>query len=184
MSYSQTPARKNEDRARAEAFRNVSLENVTPTNKKLIKSHKVVELESNSNKKRLANNSPAEMCRILGSSAERLQQRMDVKAQRELHKENRKNRRLELKTDHARQQQAFELQKLELHTWASAALFAIIQERQNQGHHYTVKISLISIKNYPYTSNTITIISEYSLVYCLISIDLLYHNLIQLSLIC
>ena len=74
---------------------------------------------------------------------------MKMKAQRELHKENRKNRRLELKAEnakqqhviellkleHVRQQQAIELQKLELQTRASEALFAIIQERQNQGNH-------------------------------------------------
>ena len=74
---------------------------------------------------------------------------MKMKAQRELHTENRKNRRLVLKAEHAkqqyeielqklvhaRQQQAIELQKLELQTGASEALFAIIQERQNQGNH-------------------------------------------------
>ena len=60
-----------------------------------------MELESSSAKKQQANNSPAEMYRILGSSAERLKQRMKMKAQRELHKENRKNRRLELKAEHA-----------------------------------------------------------------------------------
>ena len=38
---------------------------------------------------------------------------MKMKAQRELHKENRENRRLELKTENAKQQQAIELQKLE-----------------------------------------------------------------------
>ena len=60
---------------------------------------------------------------------------MKMKAQRELHKENRKNRRLELKAEHAKQQHEIELQKLELQTRASKALFAIIQERQNQGNH-------------------------------------------------
>ena len=74
---------------------------------------------------------------------------MKMKTQREHHKENRKNRRLELKAEHAwqhhaielqkleyaRQQQAIELQELELQTRASEALFAIIQERQNQGNH-------------------------------------------------
>ena len=108
-----------------------------------------MELESSSAKKRPHNNSPAEMYRILGSSAERLKQRMEMKAQREFHKENRKNRQLELKAEHAKQQQvielqklehakqqqAIELQKLELQTRASEAPFAIIQERQNQGNH-------------------------------------------------
>ena len=74
---------------------------------------------------------------------------MKMKAQRELHKENRKSRRLELKAEntkqqqaielqkleHARQQQAIELQNIELQTRASEALFAIIHERQNQGNH-------------------------------------------------
>ena len=74
---------------------------------------------------------------------------MDMKAQRGFHKENRKNRWLELKAGHAqqqqviefqkleyaKQQQAIELQKLELQTRASEALFAIIQERQQLGYH-------------------------------------------------
>ena len=138
-----------EYRAKAEALRNASLGKLTTADKELIKSFKVVELESSSAKKRPPNNSPAEMYRILGSSAKRLQQRMDTKSQREFHKENRKNRQLELKAEHAqqqqvielqklehaKQQQAIELQKLELQTMASEALFAIIQERQNHGNH-------------------------------------------------
>jgi hypothetical protein len=52
----------------------------------LIKSYKVVEMESSSAKKQTANNSPAEMYGILGPSAERLKQIMEVKSQRELHK--------------------------------------------------------------------------------------------------
>ena len=103
VTTSQTAARKCEDRARAEALGNASLGNLTAADKELIKSYKVVELESSSAKKQPANNSPAEMYRILGSSAERLKQRMKMKAQRELHKENRKNRRLELKAEHAKQ---------------------------------------------------------------------------------
>ena len=70
-----------------------------------------------------------------------------MKAQREFHKENRKNRWLELKAEHTKQQQVIELQRLEhdkqqqaiklqkLQTRASEALFAIIQERLNQGNH-------------------------------------------------
>ena len=38
---------------------------------------------------------------------------MKMKAQRELHKENRDNRRLELNAEHAKQQYEIELQKLE-----------------------------------------------------------------------
>jgi hypothetical protein len=109
----QTAARKCEDQVRAEALRNASLGNLTAADKELIKSNKVVELESSNAKKQPANNSPAEMYRILGSSAESLTQRMKMKAQRELHKENRTNRRLELKAEHARQQHEIELQKLE-----------------------------------------------------------------------
>ena len=74
---------------------------------------------------------------------------MEMKAQREFHKENRKNRQLALKAEHAKQQQvielqklehakqqqAIELQKLELQTRAFQALFAIIQEKQNQGNN-------------------------------------------------
>jgi hypothetical protein len=101
VTTSQTAARKCEDQARAEAFRNASLGNLTAADKELIKSCKVVELESSNAKKQQANNSPAEMYRILGYSTERLKQIMKMKAQRELHKENRKNRRLELKAEHA-----------------------------------------------------------------------------------
>ena len=102
VSTSQTAARKCEDRARAEALGNASLGNLTVVGKELIKKNKVVELESSSARKQPANNSPAEMYRILRSSAERLQQRMKIKAQWELHKENRKNRRLELKAEHTK----------------------------------------------------------------------------------
>jgi predicted RNase H-like nuclease (RuvC/YqgF family) len=149
VTTSQTAARKCEDWARAESLRNASLGNLTTADNQLIKSYKVVELESSSAKMQPANNSPAEIYRNLRSSAERLKQRMKMKAQRELHKENRKNRILELKAEHAkqhhvielqklehaRQQQAIELQKLELQTRVSKALFTIIQERQNQGNH-------------------------------------------------
>ena len=113
VTTSQTAARKCEDWARAEALGNASLGNLTAADKELIKSNKVVELESSSAKNQQANNTPAEMYRILGSSAQRLKQRMKIKAQRELHKENRKNRRLELKAEHAKQQHEIELQKLE-----------------------------------------------------------------------
>ena len=146
----QTAARKNEDRASAKAPKTASLGNCTPANKELIKSHKAVVLESNSVKKRPANNSPAEMYRIRGSSAERRQQRIDMQAQRECHKENRKISQLELKAEHVKQQQVIELQKLEHatqqqvvelqklenQTRASKALFAIIQKRQNYRIHY------------------------------------------------
>jgi hypothetical protein len=112
VTTSQTAARRYEDRARIEALRNACLGNLTAADKELIKSYEVVEFESSSAKKQPANNSPAEMYRILGSSAKRLKQRMRMEAQREVHKENRKNRRLELKADHTKQQQAIELQKL------------------------------------------------------------------------
>ena len=79
----------------------------------MTKSHNVVKLESNSAKKRPANNSTAEMCRILGPAVERLQQRMGMKAQEEFYKENRKNKQLVLKAKYAKQQQEIELQKLE-----------------------------------------------------------------------
>ena len=42
VTSSQSAARKNEDRTRAEALRNASLGNLTSTNKEMIKSHKVV----------------------------------------------------------------------------------------------------------------------------------------------
>ena len=38
---------------------------------------------------------------------------MDMKAQGEFHKEDRKNRKLEIKAEYAKQQQGTELQKLE-----------------------------------------------------------------------
>ena len=148
-STSQTAERKCEDRASVEALRNAFLGNLTAADNQLIKSYKVVDLESSSAKKQPANNSPAELYRILGSSTERLKQRIKMKTQRKLHKENRKSRRLELKAEHAKQQhaielqkleharqhQAIELQKIELQTRASEAVFAIIQERHNQRNH-------------------------------------------------
>ena len=51
VSSFQTVARKHKERARAEALRNTSLGNLTPANKELIMSHKVVKLESSSAKK-------------------------------------------------------------------------------------------------------------------------------------
>ena len=62
-----------------------------------------MELESSRAKKQPANNSPAEMYRSLRFSVEGLKQRM-MKAQREFHKENRKNMRLELKAEYVKQQ--------------------------------------------------------------------------------
>ena len=70
VTTSQTAARKCENRARAEALRNASLGSLTAADNQLIESYRVVELESSSKKKQPANNSLAEMYRILGSSAE------------------------------------------------------------------------------------------------------------------
>ena len=67
---------------------------------------------------------------------------MEMKAQ----KEARKDRRLELKAEHKKQQQCIELQNLELQKWAAesqqkanesqiqlqAAMFAFIQEQQKK----------------------------------------------------
>ena len=67
---------------------------------------------------------------------------MDIKAQRKFHKENRKNRWLELKAEHtkqqqviglqklehAKQQQTIELQKLELQTRVSEALLQLFRK--------------------------------------------------------
>ena len=74
VSSSHTAARKSEDRAKAEALKNASLGKLTIADKEMIKSYKVVEIESSSANKRPANNSPAEMYRILGFSAERIKQ--------------------------------------------------------------------------------------------------------------
>ena len=65
------------DRAREEALRNTLLGYLTPSNKELIKSHKVMELEYNNAKKRPDNHSPTEMYRIF---CKRNKQRMDMKA--------------------------------------------------------------------------------------------------------
>ena len=89
---------------------------------------------------------------------------MDRKAQRDFHKKNGKNGQLELKAEHAKQEQAIELQKLELQTRDSEALFVIIQERQNEGNHWIVWMLLISINNISYTSNIITTFLKCSLV--------------------
>ena len=70
VTSSQTAAGKNEDRAKAEALKNTSLGKLTTADKELIKSCKVVELESSSAKKRPPNNSPAEMYRIFCRKAQ------------------------------------------------------------------------------------------------------------------
>ena len=51
VTCSQTAARKNEDWAKAEALKNASLGKLTTADKELIKSCKVVKLESSSAKK-------------------------------------------------------------------------------------------------------------------------------------
>ena len=52
VTSSQTAAKKNEDRARAEAFRNASLGSLIAADKQLIKSSKAVEVEPSSAKKK------------------------------------------------------------------------------------------------------------------------------------
>jgi hypothetical protein len=139
VTSSQTAAKKNEDRARADALRNASLGFLTAPDKQLIKSSKVVEVEPSSAKKQPANNSPSEIICILGNTSEHLKYRMEIKAQ----KEARKDRRLKLKGKHKKQQQCIDLQKLELQKWAAesqqkanesqiqlqAAVFVFIQEQ-------------------------------------------------------
>ena len=63
----QTAARKCEDRARAEALRNPSLGNLTAADKDLIKSNKVVELESSSAKKQQVNKPTIHQLKCIGS---------------------------------------------------------------------------------------------------------------------
>ena len=67
MTTSQTAARTCEDRARAEALRNASLGNLTVADKELIKSNKVVELESSSAKKQQANKPTIHQLKCIGS---------------------------------------------------------------------------------------------------------------------
>lgn len=67
-----------------------------------------VQHESSSAKKLPANNSLSEVFRILGTSAERLKQSLEVKTQKELQMESRKNRRLEIKAEQGRHQYALE----------------------------------------------------------------------------
>ena len=138
----QTAAKNNEDRARAEALRNASLGKLTAVDKQLIKNSELAEVEPSSVKKRPANNSPSEMLCILGITSEYLSCRMKIKAQ----KEARKDRQLELRTEHKQQQQHIELQKLELQKWTAesqhkvaesqlqlqAAMFAFFQEQQKE----------------------------------------------------
>ena len=56
VTTSQTTARMSKGKARAEALGNASLRNLSAADKELIKSYKVVELESSSAKKQLTNN--------------------------------------------------------------------------------------------------------------------------------
>ena len=92
----QTAAKKNEDRARADALRNASLGKLTAVDKQMIKSSELAEVEPSSVKKRPANNSQSELLCILGSTSEYLSHRMEFKAQ----KEARKDRWLELRAEH------------------------------------------------------------------------------------
>ena len=61
VTSSQTAAKKNEDRARAEALRNASLGNLTAADTQLIKSSGVDEVELSSAKKQPPNNPPSEI---------------------------------------------------------------------------------------------------------------------------
>ena len=110
VTSSQTEAKKNEDRARAEALRNASLGNLTAADKQLITSLRVDKVEPSSAKKQPPNNSLSEILCILGNTSDHLKHRTEIKAQKEV----RKDRRLELKAEHKKQQQCIELQKLEL----------------------------------------------------------------------
>ena len=96
VTSSQTAAKKNEDRARAEALRNASLGSLIAADKQLIKSSRAVEVEPSSAKRKPPNNSPSEIFRILGNTSEHLKHRMEFKAQ----KEHVKDRKLELRAEH------------------------------------------------------------------------------------
>jgi hypothetical protein len=56
VTTSQTAVRMSKDKARAEVLGNASLRNLSAADEELIKSYKVVELESSSAKKQIANN--------------------------------------------------------------------------------------------------------------------------------
>ena len=99
----------NEDRANAEMTQNVQLGNLTLVDKKRIRSSSVVGVESRCTKKQPANTSPYEILRILSTNSNWLNHRMDMNGQRRL-----KSKTLELKAEYTRQEQAFQLQRLEL----------------------------------------------------------------------
>ena len=92
-------AYKNENQARAEALKIASLENLTATDKELTKNSTVVELESSIAKKQPANIFLPEMYWVLWCPIERHKQWMEMNAQ----KDTRKDRRLEVKTEHAKE---------------------------------------------------------------------------------
>ena len=113
---SQSAAKKNEDRARAEAHRKDSLGKLTAADKQLIKSSELAEVEPSSAKKQPPNNSPTEMLYILGNASKNLSHTLEIKAQ----KEARQDGQLDLKAEHKQQQQQhIELQKSELQKWAA-----------------------------------------------------------------
>ena len=58
---------------------------------------------------------------VKGPFVERQKETIGMKAQSEFHKENRKNRKLELKVECAKQKQAINIQKIELQASASEA---------------------------------------------------------------
>ena len=83
---SQTAAKKNEDRARAEANRKDSLGKLTAADNQLIKSSELAEVEPSRAKKHPANNSPSGILCILHNASKNLSHRMEIKAQKEARK--------------------------------------------------------------------------------------------------
>ena len=90
-----------------------------------------------------------------------------MKAQKEFHKENRKNRQPKLKAKHAKQQQAIELQKLEHAKQQQAIELQKLEHAKQQ--------QAIELQKLEHANNTTIIVILHSLVYSLTSIDLLYH---------
>ena len=81
---------------RAWALQISHLENLTAVNKELTKSPKVAKLKECTTKQQPANDLLSKMCWVLGLFAERLEQRMEMKIQKDI----KKYRRLRLYVEH------------------------------------------------------------------------------------
>ena len=86
-TFSQTTAKKNEDKARAQTLGNALLQNLTAVDKEQIKSSELAEMETSSAKKQPPNYLLSDHLYIWRNTLETLDLRMEMKAQKETGKD-------------------------------------------------------------------------------------------------